>query len=193
MKPCLWGTPPGVIRHKLAALPSAPTCGGRARWAAIAEAEVELHLNSAREEDVAAKQQMSGMRGVYLAAAELTRRGFIVSPTTRSAAGADLLITDDTCRKAYSIQVKTITGGSKYWLLNAHAKTTASDSHLYVFVDICDARGSAEFFIVPSKKVAKHHYVNRQPGGNVWYVISREDVEKHHVDLKIRRRTRKTN
>jgi hypothetical protein len=139
---------------------------------------------------MASKQQMSGMRGVYLAAAELARRGFIVSPTTRSAAGADLLITDDSCRNAYSVQVKTVTGGYKYWLLNAKAGGIASDSHLYLFVDIRDGEGTVEYFIVPSKKVVRHHYVVRQPGGNVWFGISRDDVEKHQIDLKPRRRTR---
>ena len=41
---------------------------------------------------MANKSQLSGMRGVYLVAAELVARGFIVSVTSRSAAGADLLV-----------------------------------------------------------------------------------------------------
>jgi len=41
------------------------------------------------------KHQLTGMRGVYLAAAEIAARGMIVSPTSRSAAGADLLVTDE--------------------------------------------------------------------------------------------------
>jgi len=130
------------------------------------------------------------MRGVYLAAAELARRGFTVSPTTRSAAGADLLITDDSCRNAYSIQVKTITGGRDYWLLNSKAGAIASDSHLYLFVDIRDREHTVEYFIVPSKKVSKHYYVNRQRGGNIWYGIMREDVEKYQICLKPKRRIR---
>mgnify|MGYP006961810443 CR=1 FL=1 len=89
-------------------------------------------------------------------------------------------------------QVKTITGGYDYWLLNAKAGVIASDSHLYLFVDICDDEGTVDFFIVPSKKVSKHHYVVRHPGGNVWYGISREDVEKHQIDLKPGRRIRRS-
>jgi len=38
---------------------------------------------------LASKGQMTGMLGVYLVAAELSKRGFIVSPTSRSAAGAE--------------------------------------------------------------------------------------------------------
>jgi hypothetical protein len=56
---------------------------------------------------MASKHQMTGMAGVYLTAAELVQRGFIVSPTSRSALGADLLVTDQRCHKAWSVQVKT--------------------------------------------------------------------------------------
>jgi hypothetical protein len=35
-----------------------------------------------------APTQLTGMTGVYLAAAELSHRGFVVSPTSRSAKGA---------------------------------------------------------------------------------------------------------
>ena len=41
-----------------------------------------------------AKNQLTGMRGVYLVAAELARHGFIASPTSRSAQAADILATD---------------------------------------------------------------------------------------------------
>ena len=40
------------------------------------------------------RAQLTGMRGVYLVAAELTRLALIVSPTSRSAQVADLLVTD---------------------------------------------------------------------------------------------------
>ena len=56
---------------------------------------------------MAIDRQLTGMTGVYLAAAELSHRGFIVSPTSRSARGADLLVSDQDCQKAWSVQVKT--------------------------------------------------------------------------------------
>jgi DNA invertase Pin-like site-specific DNA recombinase len=58
---------------------------------------------------------MTGMLGVYLVAAELSKLGFIVSPTSRSAAGADLLVTDQKCCKAWSVQVKTQMKVANYW------------------------------------------------------------------------------
>jgi hypothetical protein len=40
---------------------------------------------------MASKQQMTGMRGVYLVAAELSKLEFIASPTSRSAIGVIFL------------------------------------------------------------------------------------------------------
>jgi putative addiction module component (TIGR02574 family) len=40
------------------------------------------------------KGQLTEMRGVYLVAAELSRLGFIASPTSRSALAADILVPD---------------------------------------------------------------------------------------------------
>lgn len=72
---------------------------------------------------MATKSQLSGMRGVYLVAAELAARGFIVSVTSRSAAGADLLVTDDSCTRAWSVQVKASYKPATYWLLGCETTT----------------------------------------------------------------------
>ena len=52
------------------------------------------------------KAQLTDMRGVYLVAVEMSKLGFIASPTSRSAIGADVLVTDQKCKKAFSVQVK---------------------------------------------------------------------------------------
>jgi hypothetical protein len=63
----------------------------------------------------------TGMHGVFLTAAELTHRGFIVSLTSRNAFGADLLVTDDQCQRTWSVQVKTNQSTSpNFWLLSVH-------------------------------------------------------------------------
>jgi len=74
--------------------------------------------------------QITGMQGVYLVAAELTKRGLVVSPTSRSAFGADLLVTDQECKKAWSVQVKTNVGRPRFWLLNKRSRETKSDTHI---------------------------------------------------------------
>ena len=104
---------------------------------------------------MASKGQMTGMLGVYLVAVELTKRGFIVSPTSRSAMGADLLVTDQGCERAFSVQVKTNARRASFWL--AGNKKISSPSHIYIFVNARPPRNAPpEFFIVPSRIVAKN-------------------------------------
>jgi hypothetical protein len=95
----------------------------------------------------------NGMLGVFLTAAELTARGFIVSLTARNAAGADLLVTDQKCRQSWSIQVKTRGGKAWHWIVGKRAKEFHSESHVYIFVNINGIQ-RPDFYVVPSIKVA---------------------------------------
>jgi len=122
------------------------------------------------------KNQMTGMCGVYLVAAELSKHGFIASPTSRSARGADILVTDPDCTRAFSVQVKTNAVGSSYWLLSQHGKKMVSPTHIYVFVNLYQEGNRADFFVVPSKVVAKKMGQQKQ-GENIWYWLMREDAE----------------
>ena len=121
------------------------------------------------------KGQLTGMTGVYMVAAELTRRGFIASPTSRSARGADILVADQNCKHACSLQVKTNGKSASFWLLNAHAKDMVSPTHLYVLVNLIKDR--PEFFIVPSRVVARRMDIAKQ-GKSTWYSISRKSVKE---------------
>ncbi|MFP5203755.1 MAG: hypothetical protein ACLGP3_07745 [Acidobacteriota bacterium] len=124
---------------------------------------------------MASKGQMTGMLGVYLVAAELSKQGFIVSPTSRSAAGADLLVTDQACQKAWSVQVKTNSHRPSFWLVGAHAERQKSESHMYVFVN--NARGAKPEFLV-----ARSEYV----AGNVRLWKSSKGTELYAFDLASR-------
>jgi hypothetical protein len=120
------------------------------------------------------KGQTTGMLGVYLVAAELSGQGFIVSPTSRSARGADLLVTDRECEKAWSVQVKTNGKPANFWLVGAHAARLHSDSHLYVFVNI-RGKERPEYIVVPSDHVARKVHVKPAKTGSAWYEFHRED------------------
>jgi hypothetical protein len=85
---------------------------------------------------MASKQQLTGMRGVYLVASELSRLGFIASPTSRSAIGADILVTDQSCKNTFSVQVKTNTRTFNFWLLTKKVKEQVSGKHIYVLVNL---------------------------------------------------------
>lgn len=121
------------------------------------------------------KGQLTGMTGVYLVAAELARRGFVACPTSRSARGADILVADQNCKHACSLQVKTNGKSAAFWLLNPHAKEMVAPTHLYVFVNLL--KDGPEFFVVPSRVVATKMDVAKQ-GEHTWYSIKRENVKK---------------
>ena len=109
------------------------------------------------EEQKLSNAQMNGMRGVFLVAAELARRGLITSPTSRSARGADILTTAPDLSKAFSVEVKTTTN-NKFWQLSTHAKCTTAASHVYVFVRIRKWKSKEEvitYYPVSSKLVAE--------------------------------------
>jgi hypothetical protein len=117
------------------------------------------------------------MRGVYLVAAELSRLGFIASPTSRSARGADILATDQGCERAFSVQVKTNAGNAGFWLVGKHVPV--APSHFYVLVNLkSPGAGGPAFWIVPSHTARERtHYVKARTGSKWWAVYRREVTE----------------
>ncbi len=120
------------------------------------------------------KGHITGMLGVYLTAAELTRRGLVVSVTSRSALGADILATDERCSVAWSIQVKTNKKPTNFWLTSRHVNEIKADSHIYVFVNL-RGEGRPDFYVVPSRYVARKVIVGESSTGSRWYPFYRED------------------
>lgn len=112
------------------------------------------------------------MRGVFLVAAELAGRGFTVSLTSRNARGADLLVTDQSCNRAYSVEVKTNGTRATFWLLNKGAKALTSPSHVYVLVNLHQDLNVVEYYVVPSSYVMRNVKVERTPKGT-WYSIAK--------------------
>ena len=129
---------------------------------------------------MASKGQMSGMRGVFLVAAELAKHGFIVSPTSRSAAGADLLVTSHDCSRAFSVQVKTSGRTASFWLMSDKAQSISSKSHVYVFVMIRQKKEleAIEFYVVPSRFVSQNTYCYERTN-STYYAISKISVGKY--------------
>ncbi len=121
------------------------------------------------------KGQLTGMRGVYLVAAELSRLGFITSPTSRSALAADILITDQACQRAFSVQVKTNSAAANFWLVGKHR--VVSDSHVYVFVNLRskDDPTRPEYFAVPSEVANACTIYSKHPKSE-FYSVYRKDI-----------------
>ena len=126
---------------------------------------------------MALTNQLTGMRGVYLVAAELSKLGFIASPTSRSATGADILVTDQACQRTYSVQVKTNARVFTFWLLNKKAKEQVSENHIYVFVNIRTRKSgeTIDFYVVPSKVVAEKVVYSTSPRSE-WYGFNLVDA-----------------
>lgn len=107
--------------------------------------------------------QLTGMQGVYVTAAELSKNGLIVAPTSRSAVGADLLVTDERCKRSWSVQVKTNLGNAPSWLvMSKYSHHLASPTYIYVLVNLWQRNPTQkrerllpDFYIVPSEKVVK--------------------------------------
>ena len=121
------------------------------------------------------KSQLTGMRGVYLVTAELSRLGFIASPTSRSARAADILVTDQACQRALSVQVKTNAGAAGFWLVGKH--TVESETHIYVLVNLKsrDAGPQPEYFVVPSKVVKERTVYSKHPDSE-FHSVYREHI-----------------
>jgi len=97
---------------------------------------------------------LAGISAEYCVAAELSRRGFIASLTLRNTRGIDVLVSEGDASKSVGIQVKG-NQGHKTWLLNKKAETFAAPNFFYVFVRLNGHRERPEFYVVPSKVVAR--------------------------------------
>jgi hypothetical protein len=130
----------------------------------------------------ASKGQFTGMTGAFLVAAQLSARKLVASTTSRSAVGADILVTDKDCHVAFSVQVKTNSKSTAgFWLLGSKEPSEGSKSHIYAFVNLrADQVGdvAGDYYLVPScivKKVARY-------GGDNWrvYSVYKANIEQYH-------------
>jgi len=131
------------------------------------------------------KNQVNGMAGVYLVAAELSLRGYVVSLTVRNTEGADLLLTDTVCSRSYSIQVKTNKSNLRFWLMSPSSLRLRSRSLFYVLVNLC--KDGTEFFVVPSKVVAEGIRISKasKTRKRTSYSIYRDDIAKHQDNWRV--------
>jgi hypothetical protein len=125
------------------------------------------------------KRQITGMYGVFATAAELSKRGLTVSLTSRNAKGADLLVTDSICSRAWSVQVKANSATFSFFLLSKDCKDMRSTSHVYVLVNI--RKDANEYFIVPSAVIADKMDITRAKTGNQdeWCSVYVKDIQEY--------------
>jgi Holliday junction resolvase len=122
---------------------------------------------------MASKHQLSGMRGVFLVAAELSERGFVVSPTSRSARGVDLLATNADGTRTFAVEVKSASK-TTFWIVGKEAGMHKSRNNIWVFVKFGRLGERARFFVVPSMRLRR--YFNK---GKTVPFVKRNAISKY--------------
>ena len=113
------------------------------------------------------------MRGVFLVAAELAQRSFIVSPTSRSARGVDLLATNLEGSRTFAVEVKSASN-STFWIVGQKAGEWVSRNNIFVFVKLSKDRERSRFFVVPSTSIRK--LIIR---GTTFTFVRRKDIARY--------------
>lgn len=99
---------------------------------------------------------LCGVAGEYFVAAELSRRGCIASITLRNTKVIDILASSEDATRQVGIQVKSNQSDRRAWLLNQKAEDYFADNLFYVFANLKQKGERPDFYIVPSKVVAKY-------------------------------------
>lgn len=121
--------------------------------------------------DLSDKTGRIGIAGEYFVVAELTRRGYVASLTSKNTKTVDILASDKNGAHLAAIQVKTCDNPKQLkWKMSHSVEKTEAPNLYYVFVNM---NGGLEpsYYVVPSKYVAyrvKEDYENwlNAPGKN---------------------------
>lgn len=99
---------------------------------------------------------ITGIAGEYFVAGELSRRGYMASITLRNNDSIDIHASNLADNKIFAIQVKTSQFSVREWPVGKKAENHYSSNMYYIFVAFKKIDERPEYFIVPSKDVAKH-------------------------------------
>ena len=103
-----------------------------------------------------------GVAGEYLAAGELSLRGYVSSITLRNSRGIDIIVSNAEGTCSITVQVKTNSNGSNSWILSKKSETYFSDRHVYIFLSIQGLGVRPDYYVVPSQDVANHIQTKHQ-------------------------------
>lgn len=99
-------------------------------------------------------KSLVGACGVFHAAAELSRRGWIAMPTIRNTEGIDIVAVRS--GKTANIQVKTNSYGKARFPMRTKNETLVAPNIFYILVTLKDEGKRPDFYVVPSKIVAEY-------------------------------------
>lgn len=106
------------------------------------------------ETDHSDKTGRIGVAGEYFVMAELTRRGYVASLTSKNTKAIDLLVSDKNGKQLAAIQVKTCDNiKQQKWKMSSSVEKNDAANLYYVFVNMNDG-AEPSYYVVPSKYVA---------------------------------------
>ena len=134
------------------------------------------------------EKPLVGACGVFYVSAELSRRGWIAMPTIRNTSGTDIIATKDD--RDVKIQVKTNSYGKVKYPMNKSNEEMIADDLYYVFVTLKGEDERPDFYILPSKFVAKYIKETHEK----WTTLQpkRRLKKKDTKEERIKRRERST-
>lgn len=108
-----------------------------------------------------------GLTGEYYVLAQLEHRGFVAALTLSNTKGVDILVSNRKLNKLYKVEVKTTTKQPKIetlfskktsyvWPMSEKHEKIIEKNLFYVFVHIKEPDTQPQYFIVPSRDVAKY-------------------------------------
>ena len=100
------------------------------------------------------KNSSIGIAGEFFVAAELTRRGYVASLTSKNTKAIDILASNKDGSKSVAIQVKTSNNlKMNKWMMTENSEKILSDNLFYVLVNMNEGQ-MPSYFIMPSVFVA---------------------------------------
>ena len=114
----------------------------------------KLEVMALSEADAADKTGRIGVAGEYFVMAELTRRGYVASLTSKNTKAIDLLVSDKNGRQLAAIQVKACDNQKQQkWKMSSSVEKNDTSNLYYVFVNM-NSGAEPSYYVVPSKYVA---------------------------------------
>lgn len=115
---------------------------------------IKLEIMAITEADTTDKTGRIGVAGEYFVMAELTRRGYVASLTSKNTKAIDLLVSDKNGRQLAAIQVKTCDNAKQQkWKMGNGVENNDSANLYYVFVNM-NGGNEPSYYVVPSRYVA---------------------------------------
>lgn len=114
----------------------------------------KLEVMAISESNNSDKSGTIGIAGEHFVAAELTRRGYVATLTSKNTKAIDILVSDKVGNRVVAVQVKACDNPKQIkWKLGEKVEENFTPNLYYVFVNM-NAGETPSYYVVPSRYVA---------------------------------------